>query len=282
MKIRKPCQAGTFYPASKDLLIEAIKGCFLHPIGPQTIPSLNLDGETKIKGIICPHAGFTYSGPIAAHSYAALAGDGKPDLAVIIGPNHTGLGSGVSLMLEGFWETPLGKIEIENQVAEKILNLSDIIDIDELAHQYEHSIEVQIPFLQYLYGSQIRFIPIILMLQDLKTSIEIGKTIFEAISHLNCIVIASTDLTHYETQVEANRKDHKAIEAILSLNENKLQQIIDQENLSMCGYGPTVAFITIMKLFEATNTILLKYGTSGDISGDLDSVVGYASIKASI
>jgi len=281
MKIRRPCQAGAFYPASKDELVKSIEGCFLTSLGPGRKPSVNIDGKREVKGIVSPHAGYIYSGPIAAHSYTALAEDGKPDLAVLIGPNHTGVGSGVSLMSEGVWETPLGRLEIDKAAAERISASSDIIDIDELAHTYEHSIEVQIPFLQYLYGLEIKIVPICMMLQDLETSIEVGAAIYKGLNNIDYVIIASTDLTHYEPQVEAKEKDKEVIKQIIDLDEDGLHSVLARSNVSMCGYGPVTAFIKAMKLSNIHNVKLLKYGTSGDVTGDTSSVVGYVAVKAS-
>jgi AmmeMemoRadiSam system protein B len=280
MKVRKPCQAGAFYPGTKDSLIKSLEDCFQN-LGPCRKPSVNFEGRRKIKGVVCPHAGYIYSGPIAAYSYLALAEDGKPDFAVIIGPNHTGVGSGVSIMVDGVWETPLGKLEIDKETAENIFSFTNIIDINETAHEYEHSIEVQIPFLQYLYGEEIKIIPICMMMQDLETAIEVGDSIFKGIKDSNYVVIASTDMTHYEPQVEAEKKDKEVIDSIINLDEKRLNRAIREKNVSMCGYGPTIAFIKIMKLIGAVNVKLLKYGTSGDVTGDTSSIVGYASIAAS-
>jgi AmmeMemoRadiSam system protein B len=281
MKVRRPCQAGAFYPGSKNSLLKSIEECFLSPLGPGRKPTVNPRGERLIKGLVCPHAGYMYSGPVAAYSYLALADDGKPDVAVILGPNHTGLGSGVSIMVEGFWETPLGKLEVDEEVAKRISSSSDIIDIDETAHLYEHSIEVQLPFLQYLYGEALKIVPICMMMQDLETSREVAEAVHEAVHGLNHIILASSDMTHYEPQSEAKRKDEEAIKSILTLDEEGLHSVINRLNVSMCGYGPVTVFIRAMKLEKAFNVTLLKYETSGDVTGDGSSVVGYAALKAS-
>ncbi|MEM2901897.1 MAG: MEMO1 family protein [Candidatus Bathyarchaeia archaeon] len=281
MKVRRPCQAGAFYPGSRNSLLESIEECFLSPLGPGRKPTVNPRGERLIKGLVCPHAGYMYSGPVAAYSYLALAEDGKPDVAVILGPNHTGLGSGVSIMVEGVWETPLGRLEVDEGVAEKISSSSDIIDVDDTAHLYEHSIEVQLPFLQYLYGEGLKIAPICMMMQDLETSREVAEAVYKAVQGLNYIVLASTDMTHYEPQSEAKKKDGEAIKSILTLDEEGLHNVINRLNVSMCGYGPVTVFIRAMKLDKALNVTLLKYATSGDVTGDVGAVVGYAAVKAS-
>ncbi|MEM3606949.1 MAG: AmmeMemoRadiSam system protein B, partial [Candidatus Bathyarchaeia archaeon] len=134
MKIRKPFQAGAFYAGRKEALIKEIESCFLHKLGPGKIPKVNQSGERVLTALVCPHAGYMYSGPIAAHSYYVMALDGIPDTAIIIGPNHTGLGSGVSMMSDGYWETPLGVLQVDSELAKEIYKFSNLIDLDESAH----------------------------------------------------------------------------------------------------------------------------------------------------
>ncbi len=281
MKVRKPCQAGAFYAGKKEALIKEIESCFLHRLGPGKIPKVNPTGERILTALICPHAGYMYSGPIAAHSYYAMAFDGVPETAVIIGPNHTGLGSGVSIINEGYWETPLGALQINSELAKEIYKSSNLIDLDESAHLYEHSIEVQLPFLQYLYQDKLTIVPICMMMQDLETSVEVGKAVAEACKEKNVIIIASSDMTHYENAESAKRKDKLAIDAILSLDEFKLELTVYKYNISMCGYGPVAAALKASKMLNGKEAKLLAYGTSGDITGDYSSVVGYAAIAIS-
>jgi len=279
LKIRKACQAGAFYAGTANSLKKQIESCFLGKYGPGSLPKLNKQGKRIIKALVCPHAGYMYSGQVAAHSYFELANDGIPESIVIIGPNHTGLGSGVSIMDEGKWLTPLGELEIDSKLAKEICKVSNIIDVDEKAHEYEHSIEVQLPFLQYIYGNKIKFVPICMMMQDLKTSIEIGEALGIVLSNKNSIIIASSDMTHYEPQKIAEKKDKLAINAILELNEKKLHEVIENEMISMCGYGPVTVAIKASKSLGASKAKLLCYKTSGDITGEYGAVVGYASIS---
>ena len=275
---RFPAVSGLFYPSSKDSLIKQIENCFLSHIGPGSLPRLNPKGKREIVALVVPHAGYMYSGPVAAHSYFSLAEDGKPEIIVILGPNHTGIGSGVSIMISGKWRTPLGDVEIDEDTAKTIVEKSKFVDIDELAHTHEHSIEVQLPFLQYVLRD-FKFVPICMMMQDLRTSRDVGEAIASSIKDKNAIIIASTDLTHYEDQKSASIKDRSVIESILSLDEEKLERIITEMNVSMCGPGPVAAAIYAAKLLGAKSAYLLKYATSGDITGDYSSVVGYTSIK---
>jgi AmmeMemoRadiSam system protein B len=277
-EVRPPSHAGTFYKGSAEALTRQIEECFLHKFGPGNLPRVNLLGQRKIVSVVTPHAGYLYSGPIAANAYYELALDGRPEIFVIIGPNHTGLGSAVSIMLEGVWRTPLGDALIDKQVSDDIQNSSKYIDIDESAHRYEHSIEVQLPFLQYIYGKNIRFVPISMMMQDLEVSRDVGCAISEATSNLNSVIVSSTDLTHYQPQKVAIKNDNLVIDAILELDEARLQQVVDKNNISMCGLGPTATAVTVAKELGAKKTKLLSYKTSGDITGMQSRVVGYAAI----
>jgi len=278
MSVRRPCVAGAFYPADADHLRRAIENCFTHELGPGRLPELGV-AERQIISVICPHAGYMYSGPVAAHSYHQIAAEAKPKSAVIIGPNHTGLGSPVSMMSKGVWRTPLGEVEIDEKLADAIFKASDLIDIDELAHLREHSIEVQLPFLQYIYGSDLKFVPICMGFQDLDSSREVGRAVAKAVSEVDAIVVASTDLTHQEPQASAQRKDRMVIDSVLSLDEEALQESVRSNRISTCGYGPVSAVIVASKMLGASKAELLAYHTSGDVTGDYNMVVGYAAAK---
>ena len=184
-------------------------------------------------------------------------------------------------MTEGVWETPLGKVTIDRDLANKIYRSSNIIDIDEEAHLHEHSLEVQLPFLQYLYQQKVKIVPLCLMMQDLETSREVGDAIARSIKNSNTVIIASTDMSHYEPHETAVRKDRKAIEAILAMQDEELHRIIRSENISMCGYGAVTALIRAASILDTYNTTLLSYHTSGEVTEDYHAVVGYASIKLS-
>jgi len=251
-----------------------VESCFLHELGPGRLPRVNPSGRRRIFGLVCPHAGYMYSGPVAAHSYLALAEDGVPATAIILGPNHTGVGSGVSLMTEGAWETPLGRVEIDSELAAKIQKASAIIDTDEEAHRHEHSLEVQLPFLQYLYQNSVKIVPICLMMQDLATAAEVGDAIAKAATP-STVIVASTDMTHYEPHAAAQTKDRKAIDAILALDDARLQETVESKGITMCGHGPVASTIVASKILGAKSARFLGYSTSGDITGDQGAVVGY-------
>jgi AmmeMemoRadiSam system protein B len=274
--MRAPAVAGQFYEGSREELLKQIEWCYRHPVGPGKLPKLGR-GERRMLGLVSPHAGYVYSGPVAAHGFAALAQDGRPERMVILGPNHHGIGSGVSLVSSGKWRTPLGEVEVDGELARAILSESEIIDDDEEAHRLEHSIEVQLPFLQHLLG-EFRFVPICMMFQDARTSLEVGEALASACKGKDILFIASTDLTHYEPHEQALKKDRVAIEKILSLDPIGLVETVEGEGISMCGYGPVAAMLEACRRLGAGRAKLLKHATSGETSGFMGEVVGYASV----
>jgi len=280
-KVRKSVYNGSFYKSEFSQLNKQIENCFLHEIGPGKIPMTNFSGKRNIRGLICPHAGYIYSGPVAAHGFYQMALDGKPDTVVIIGPNHRGFGEDISLMSSGKWSSPLGELEIDNILAKRILKNSKLIKEDSRAHKYEHSIEVQIPFIQYIFGSNIKIVPISMSKQDLNSDILVANAIISSISDDNIVILASSDFTHYKSQECAHNIDHQAINAILDFNPKKLYEYIYQQKLTMCGPGAITTMLITCKAIGADKGRLLKYATSGDISKMYDKVVGYASIMVS-
>ena len=263
--IRNPVVAGQFYPESPDQLKAMIK----------EMVDEKAEKEEVI-GLLSPHAGYIYSGPVAGATISRIK---FKDTFIIMGPNHTGRGKPLSIMTEGTWETPLGKVEIDSELAKQILATSSHLEEDPIAHQYEHSIEVQLPFLQY-FKKDIKLVPIIFSYSTGDIYKEIGKELAQAIKDLSreVVIIASSDMTHYEPQESARKKDTQAIEAMLDLNEDELLKRIDKYDISMCGYAPAVSLISAVKELGATGAELVKYQTSGDTTGDYTSVVGYAGI----
>ncbi len=263
--IRKPVVAGQFYPKSASQLRAMIEGF----IDENTV-------REEVIGLVAPHAGYIYSGPVAGATISRIE---FKDTFIILGPNHTGRGKPLSIMTEGVWRTPLGDVEIDSVLGKQILSTSSHLVEDNAAHKHEHSIEVQLPFLQY-FKPDIKFVPIILAYSTGVTFKEIGKEIARAIKELNkeVVIIASSDMTHYEPQESAQKKDTQAIEAILALNEDELLRRVDDLGLSMCGYAPTVSLISAVKELGATQVELVRYQTSGDTTGDYSGVVGYAGI----
>ncbi len=263
--IRNPVVAGQFYPGSPDQLRSMIKG-------------LVDEGAAKeeVIGLVSPHAGYIYSGAVAGTTISRIT---FKDNFVILGPNHTGHGKPLSIMTEGAWKTPLGEVEIDSELGKQILAASGYLQEDRVAHYYEHSIEVQLPFLQY-FKSDIKLVPIVLAYASGAIYKEIGKAIAKAIKESNkeVVIIASSDMTHYEPQESARRKDTQAIDAMLDLNADELLKRVRELNITMCGYGPAVSLISAVKELGAKEAELVKYQTSGDTSGDYSAVVGYAGI----
>ncbi|MBP2044937.1 AmmeMemoRadiSam system protein B [Methanobacterium aggregans] len=280
--IRKPAVAGLFYEMDPKALRKQIEWCFKHQLGPGKLPD-KIGNERNIKGAVVPHAGYPYSGPVVAHSYYSIAEDGFPETFVILCPNHTGMGSGVSAMTDGTWETPLGMIDIDNEFADKLVANTPIMDSDPSAHIQEHSAEVQLPFLQYLekeYSTEsFRFVPVCMWMQDIQTAMEIGSSIHETAKELgrDVLVVASSDMTHYQPQDIARRGDMQVLDAMEAMDENLLMTRVAELNITMCGYGPVTAAMTASKAMGAGECEVKAYATSGDTTGDHSSVVGYAS-----
>ncbi|MDD1767250.1 MAG: AmmeMemoRadiSam system protein B [Methanomassiliicoccales archaeon] len=248
--------------------MEAVEKCFLSPLGPGEIPKL-AKGERKIVGAVVPHAGYEFSGPVAAHVYAELAKDGFPEAFVIIGPNHGGMGSFVAITTEDF-VTPLGTCKIDKEMASK---MECWVEDDPFAHQHEHSIEVQLPFIQY-FDRNVKFLPITMAMQDYDTAKEVGTHLRSAIGTRDVVVIASTDFSHYVTEQKARTEDMKVIDQILALNPRGVYETVIRRDVSMCGYGPVM---TMLEAVGGSEAKLLKYGTSGD-AYPMPEVVGYGGI----
>jgi AmmeMemoRadiSam system protein B len=267
--MRYPAVAGQFYEGKEGALRKQIENCFLHSLGPGEIPELK-KGDRKIKGAVVPHAGYMFSGPVAAHVSSALASDGFPETFIIIGPKHTGYGSPVAITKEDF-KTPFGNVKIDLELAEKLQ--TGVIDDDIVAHRGEHSIEVQLPFLQYL-EPDIKFVPLCIGQQTYKMAREIGGIISKAIKGRDVVVLASTDFSHYVPMEIAKKKDMKALEAIIKLDAKGLYKTVDKLNISMCGYGPVM---TMIEAVDGSQAKLLKYSTSGDVM-EMREVVGYGAV----
>lgn len=265
---RNPAVAGQFYPL-RAASIEKQVFEFIEKTAK----------KTNAIGIVSPHAGYIYSGPVAGSVYSRI--ELKPTY-IIIGPNHSGRGKPYSIMTEGIWAMPQGEVEIDVDLAKMLIHHSEFLEEDFLAHAYEHSIEVQLPFLQY-FKQAFKFVPIIISYAEGHIYQAIGKEIARAIKDYkkDVLIIASSDMTHYESDEDARSKDMKAIDAILKLDEEELIKRVERFDISMCGYAPVSVMISAAKELGAKNAELVKYQTSGDTSGDYSSVVGYAGIIVS-
>jgi len=268
-RIRKPVVAGQFYPADALELSRQIK-------------SFIDEKALKIDAIACmlPHAGYVYSGAVAG---ATVSRVNVKERIILLGPNHTGLGEPFSISSEGTWQTPLGEVQIDSFLAKKILGSSNFLKQDRLAHANEHSLEVELPFLQY-FRKDIKITPIAFLSDDLVALKEIGKGIAKIIIdeglEKSTLIVASSDMTHYETKAQAEKQDKEAISAILELNEDKLMERVKRLGISMCGYMPAIAMLSAVKGLGAKRAELIKYQTSGEVNKDYSSVVGYAGIIA--
>ncbi|MEW6095391.1 MAG: AmmeMemoRadiSam system protein B [bacterium] len=265
--IRKPVVAGQFYTGNPERLKSEIQDYLL----PEAT-------KEKVIGLVAPHAGYVYSGSTAGAVYSRI----KPaQTFIILCPNHTGYGKPFAIMTKGSWETPLGEIPIDFQLANQLLTNSKYLQEDHLAHLYEHSIEVQLPFLQVIFKQEpFQIIPICIAHSKDSDYKELGFEIGKKLQNLskNVVIIASSDMTHYESHDNAQRKDKIAIDAVLKLDEDLLLEKVNTLHITMCGYIPTIIMLAAAKELGAKEAELVKYTTSGETSGDYQQVVGYAGI----
>lgn len=274
---RVPAVAGMFYPNNLRDLRDLIERSFYDQrFGPGRTPPYF--GKRRIYGMVSPHAGYVFSGAIAACGYYEVSAIDFENV-IMVGPNHYGIGSGVAMAKSSDWETPFGKVGLNSDLSIKISKESNITDFDDFAHSKDHCLEVQLPFLQYI-KSNFRIVPIILRMQDIETALDLGNAIADTIieERDKTLLIASSDFTHYEPNTEAHRKDTELIKTILSLDVNKFYTILERLNVSACGYGAIASIMVAAKNLGATRGELLRYATSGDVTGDASAVVGYASI----
>ncbi len=267
-RIRKPAVAGYFYPATKEDLLQVVKSF----INAQSI-------KEECISAICPHAGYIFSGPTAGLVYSTMI---IPETVILIGPNHSGYGEPFAVSDVDYWNTPLGNIKVDTEVSKALIYESRYLEADNVAHSQEHSLEVQIPFIQFL-SQKTQIVPIALSgYIDNPAWIEIGDSIANVIKKYQDVkkitIIASTDMNHYETEEITQEKDNYAIEAILSLDEEMLIERIAEKNISMCGYGPVIATIVASKTLGAKKATLINHTTSGHKNRDYSQVVGYVGI----
>ena len=275
MEVRTPAVSGTFYPDDEKELKSLIHDCFMHPIGPGKMPTT--DSNQKIYGVICPHAGFVYSGPVACHSFYAISSS-TSNLAIMVGPNHYRIGQNVASMIDAGWKTPLGLVEIDSESALELREDLGIMEFDSFSHSKEHSIEVQVPMLQETFSREMKILPISLINQEQKIATQVGMAIAKIAEKKDALLIGSSDFTHYEENEFAHRQDLALIDPILNLDVDEFYKILYERRVTACGFGAIASTMTACKKLGATEGKLLKYATSGDVSGDKSSVVGYASI----
>ncbi len=288
---RNAVRAGSFYPADPDTLRHEIERSFTSKLGPGTLPGQPGRNRT-LKGAVVPHAGYVFSGAVASWVYSHLVKDGLPSTIVIAGPNHTGLGKPVAVYSVGRWRTPLGSMEIDEEMAEAVIAAGGG-QSDTMGHLQEHSIEVQLPFLQYCV-SDVKILPVSMGAQGLAEALSLGKAVAEAVKKTgrDTVFLASSDFTHagfFYMQAPpdgvsidqfARTQDRFAIDHILELQAEQLIETVAHKNISMCGYGCIAAMLVFAKEFGAARAELLKYATSYEVSPG-DAAVGYAAITVS-
>lgn len=278
MDTRRPAVAGSFYPSDPTELRDLIRSCYLHPLGPGRLPPAPAD-PSRLASFVVPHAGYEYSGPVAAHSYLGVSAMEEPELALVVGPNHHGIGAGVSAWKEGFWETPLGKLQVDGDAASELAETAPELEFDPSAHTMEHSIEVQLPFLQHLYGDRVPFLPVSLVFQDLETTKILATAVAKLARGRRTLLIASSDFTHYEPADQARRKDTQLLTRVQSMDLDGFYSTLERLNITACGYGAVATVMQASALLGMRRGEVLKYANSGDTTGDFKQVVGYASVR---
>jgi hypothetical protein len=263
--IRHPAVAGRFYPSDPNVLLHDVR----YYLSPQAATS-------PAFGCVAPHAGYIYSGEVAGAVYAQI------DLTqriIILCPNHTGKGRPLAIMSSGAWETPLGQAPIDSSLADALKESFPLLTEDANAHRNEHAIEVELPFLQAL-RPDFTFVPIALGTAQFDILEKLGEALASTIQAqaASILIVASSDMNHYENDAVTRIKDHKAIERMLTLDARGLFDVVMREDISMCGFGPAIVMLTAAKRLGATSANLIKYATSGEVSGDREMVVGYAGI----
>ena len=281
--VRTPAVAGRFYPGRAEELLREIRE-YTSP-GKTTVES----GRIAAIGCVAPHAGYIYSGGVAGAVYSRLE---IPERCVILCPNHTGKGRPLAIMANTAWQTPLGEVAADADLGARLLLRFLMLQEDSAAHRAEHAIEVQIPFLQ-AQQPELSIVPIVIGTSDFDVLRGLGEALADVIAgrqeetrqeedledhEENVLIVASSDMNHYESDAITRVKDHKAIERVLAMDARGLWKVVMNEDISMCGFGPTIVMLTAAKLLGATSATLVKYATSGEVSGDYESVVGYAGI----
>jgi len=283
--VRYPAVAGAFYAGTKEALLRQLEAAYAHPFGPGKVPTAK-KGPRAVKGLVVPHAGYMYSGPVAAHAYAALAEDGLPEHFVILGPNHHGVGAPVALCPEDHL-TPLGTVPYDAKVGKHLIG--GVIESDPEAHRQEHSIEVQLPFLQHL-RSNAPFVPIALAYQEWEVAKEVGEAVAKAVEDVDAVIIASSDFTHVgpnygqmpprgmSVSEFARQQDAMALQEIEKMDAKGLQTVVHEREITMCGFGAVSAMLVAANRLGAREAKVLKYATSADVTKDRGLAVGYGAV----
>ncbi len=274
-RVRYPAVAGAFYPREPKALRTTIERSFLDPRGPGSLPgSDSMEAERTIVAGVVPHAGYVYSGPVAAHLYRKLSGMRPPATVVLLGVNHHGLG-GLFSLSDANWETPLGIVRTDRELLKALARPP--LAIDNGAHRLEHSIEVELPFLQYIWGDRFRMVALQVTFSELSLLKEVGHILRETILGKDVLLLASTDLSHYLPPAEARRQDGLALRSLETLSPDRLFETVVGKDISMCGIAPTTVLLSALE-GSRVHIHRLKEGTSGDAE-PMDTVVGYAALS---
>ena len=278
MFVRRPAVAGQFYPADPHELSSLVDSCYTHRLGPGKSPPAPRRSSDLV-AVVSPHAGYVYSGPVAAHSYLHVSSMAAPELLVVVAPNHYGIGSGVSTFKEGEWETPLGRLRVDARAAARLADVCDLVAFDPEAHRLEHSLEVQLPFLQRIYGDSVPLLPVSLVFQDADTAKALAAGLAKVIGGRRAVLIASSDLTHYEPAEQARKKDTALIQQVLAMDLEGFYSTLERLGVTACGYGAIATVMETARSLGLAKAELLKYASSGDTSGDNLQVVGYGALR---
>lgn len=265
--IREAAFAGPmgFYAGTRESLMAQIER-YVVPGAP----------KVKALGVMSPHAGYDYSGPVAGELWSKVV---VPETVVILAPNHHGMGELFSIWPEGSWRTPLGEVQIDQEITNAITERCPLVQQDPSAHGREHSAEVQVPFMQY-FRDDVKLAAIVIADHRLEPLQQLGEALAEVIAGMTreVPVVASSDLSHFETQAKANELDKMALDEVVAMDEEGLWRVVHSKGISMCGVSPTIAMLTCAKKLGATEAALLRYQTSGDVTGDRSRVVGYGAV----
>jgi MEMO1 family protein len=273
---RRPAVAGQFYASDRATLEREVERCYTGPGGPGHQPELAPTALPRPTLLMVPHAGYMYSGPVAAWGYAAAAALGRPEVAILLGPNHRGLTLANTIDIEGAWATPLGTSPVAEGIGRAILAGCPALQVEPSGGRLEHSLEVQLPFLQLLYGLTLPIVPVMVSSRDSATIGAIGEAIARA-APTAALLVASTDMTHFESAETARAADRPALDAVEALDAEALAGAVARGRITMCGWAATAVGITAARALGATRCSVLRYASSGDVTGDRSSVVAYAS-----
>ena len=275
--VRPPAVAGQFYRGEAAQLRAEIEACYRHRLGPGELPEVNEAGPRRIVGLVSPHAGYFYSGATAAQGFYKLAEDGRPDLVVIIGPAHRPGLVTAAIQTSGAWATPLGETPVDGETALELAAACPVLSEATAEMEYEHSLEVQLPFLQHLYGAGLRIVPIMMVSQDWETARDIGAALAQVCESRDVVIVASTDMTHQRPAQLAREQDMMLVAYMEQLDARGLLEARARQAITMCGYGPTAAMLVAAREWGAGQGKLVAYSNSGDVQA-MPTVVGYVSL----